>query len=142
MYAFAAYASMLHNMQIIEAALLYFALVFGLGFLLGAIRVPFVVPCLGVRKAELLEMPFMLVGIVLAAWFVVKQFVIPNTLFAYLSVGILALSLVLIAELLLVVCMQKQTIGQYIASRDAISGSVYLVLLLIFALMPVTVRQN
>ena len=126
-------------MQIIEAALVYFALVFGLGFLLGAIRVPFIVPRLGRRKAELLEMPFMLVGIILAARFLVKQFVLPNTIFAYLSVGMLALSLLIMAEGLLVICLHKQTIRQYIASRDSISGSAYLVLLIIFALMPLMV---
>ena len=129
-------------MQIIEAALVYFALVFGLGFLLGAIRVPFIVPRLGRRKAELLEMPFMLVGIILAARFLVKQFVLPNTIFAYLSVGMLALSLLIMAEGLLVICLQKQTIHQYIASRDSISGSVYAILLVIFALMPLIIMNN
>ena len=129
-------------MQIIEAALAYFGLVFGLGFILGAIRVPFIVPRLGVRRAELLEMPFMLVGIVLASQFVVKKFVLPYTTYAYLSVGILALSLVLIAEVLLVVWLQKQTIRQYIASRDSISGSVYMLLLIAFALMPLIIMNN
>lgn len=123
-------------MQIFEAALVYFALVFGLGFLLGAIRVSLIVPRLGVRRAELLEMPFMLLGIVLAARFVVKQFILPNTILAHLSVGIMALSLLLLAELLLVVMLQGGTVRQYLARRDPVSGSVYLILLLIFALMP------
>ena len=128
---------MVKTVQIIEAALVYFAMVFGLGFLLGAIRVPFIVPRLGVRNAELLEMPFMLVGIVFAAQFVLKKFILPNTTLAYLSVGILALSLVILAEILLVVVLQGSTVRQYLARRDAVSGSVYLVLLLIFACMPI-----
>ena len=141
MLAFATYAKLLDNMQVIEAALVYFALVFGLGFLLCSIRLPFIVPRLGTRKAELLEMPFMLLGIVLAARFVVKQFVLPYTILAYLSVGMLALSLVLIAELLLVVVLQGGTIRQYIARRDPVSGSTYLILLLIFAVMPLIIMQ-
>ncbi|MBP8296721.1 MAG: hypothetical protein KAX84_11480 [Burkholderiales bacterium] len=36
------------------AALTYFALVFAAGFVMGAVRVPFLVPRLGVRVAELL----------------------------------------------------------------------------------------
>jgi dolichyl-phosphate-mannose--protein O-mannosyl transferase len=128
--------------QITKAALVYFALVFGLGFLLGAIRVPFIVPRLGTRKAELLEMPFMLVGIILAARFVLKQFVLPNTILAYLSVGILALSLVLIAELLMVVALQGNTIKQYFKNRDSVSGSVYMLLLIVFALMPLIIMNN
>lgn len=81
-------------------------------------------------------MPFMLLGIVLAARFVVKQFILPNTILAHLSVGIMALSLLLLAELLLVVMLQGGTVRQYLARRDPVSGSVYLILLLIFALMP------
>lgn len=86
-----------------------------LGFLFGSIRVPLLVPRLGTRNAELLEMPFMLVAIVLAARFVVKQFVLPNTILAYLSVGMLGLSLVLSAEMLLLVVLQGGTIRQYMA---------------------------
>lgn len=89
--------------QIIQVALLYFALVFVLGFLLGAIRAPFIVPNFGVSMAEILEMPLMLVGIILAARFVFGQFVIPNSVFPDLSVGLLAFSLTLIAELLVFV---------------------------------------
>ena len=129
-------------MQVIEAALVYFALVFGLGFLLGSIRVPFIVPQLGTRNAELLEMPFMLVGIFLAARFIVKQFVLPKTILAYLSVGMLALSLTLLAEFLLVVVLQRGTIRQYFKSRDTVSGSAYILLLILFALMPLMILKN
>lgn len=142
MLAFATYAKLLNNIQVIEAVLVYFMLVFGLGFLLGSIRVPFIVPHLGTRKAELLEMPFMLVGILLAAHFVVTQFVLPHTILAYLSVGMLALSLMLIAEILLVVVLQGGTVRQYLAHRDVVSGSTYLMLLLIFALMPLIMMRN
>lgn len=53
--------------RILKSGFAYFALAFGAGFLLGAIRVPFLVPRLGVRSAELIEIPFMMVVIVLAA---------------------------------------------------------------------------
>ena len=129
-------------MQVIEAALVYFALVFGLGFLLGSIRVPFIVPQLGTRNAELLEMPFMLVGIFLAARFIVKQFVLPKTILAYLSVGMLALSLVLLAEILLIVVLQGGTVRGYLARRDVVSGSAYLILLLIFAFTPILMMHH
>lgn len=123
-------------MRSLKPALLYFALVLGTGFLLGMIRVPFLVPWLGERYAELLEMPFMLVAIVLAARFVVRRFALPVSLALRLQIGFLALALSVLAELLLAALLQGRSVAQYIASRDPVSGSVYLGMLLLFALMP------
>jgi hypothetical protein len=53
-----------------------------------------------------------------------------------LWVGFLALALSVCAELLLATVLQQQTLAQFIASRDKVSGSVYIALLLVFALMP------
>src|SRR5579883_2596395 len=54
-------------MRTLEAGLLYFALVFGTGFVLGTVRTLWIVPRLGDRTAELLEAPVMLAVIVAAA---------------------------------------------------------------------------
>jgi hypothetical protein len=45
---------------------IYFAIVFGVGFALGPIRVLCFEPRFGVRVAELIEAPFMFLAIVLA----------------------------------------------------------------------------
>ena len=58
----------------IKAGMTYFALVFGAGFVLGSIRVPFLVPRLGERAAELIEMPFMFVVILVSARFITNRF--------------------------------------------------------------------
>lgn len=123
-------------MHSLKAAVAYFGLVFGTGFVLGAIRVPFLVPRLGVRVAELIEMPLMLVAIVLAARYVARRLALPSTYGVRLSVGFLALALLVAAELLLTVALQRQSLGQYLASRDPVSGTVYLLALGLFALMP------
>jgi vancomycin permeability regulator SanA len=123
-------------MSRIKAILLYFVIVLGTGFALGLIRVPFLVPRLGERYAELLEMPIRLVVIVLGARHVVSRFKIAPVLAARLQVGFAALALSVAAELLLATVLQSQSLAQYIASRDPVSGAVYLVLLLVFALMP------
>ncbi len=44
-------------MQILKAGALYFALVLGAGFVLGPIRILWVVPRIGTRMAELMETP-------------------------------------------------------------------------------------
>jgi hypothetical protein len=118
-----------------RAALTYVALVFGTGFLLGAIRVTLLVPRLGMRTAELIEMPFMFVAIVLAARFVNRRFAL-STAGVRLGTGLVALGLLLGAEVLLAVVLQDRSLGAYIASRDPVSGTVYLAMLAVFALMP------
>jgi hypothetical protein len=123
-------------MRSFKSAVLYFALVLGTGFALGSIRVPLLVPRLGERYAELLEMPIMFIAIVLAARHVVRRFSLPASLSVRLRVGFAALFMSVLAELLLAALLQGRSVAQYIASRDPVSGSVYLVLLLLFALMP------
>jgi hypothetical protein len=54
-------------MRTIKAGVAYFVLVFGAGFILGSVRVPFLVPRLGERVAELIETPFMFVVVLLSA---------------------------------------------------------------------------
>jgi len=61
-------------LMILKAAVVYFVLVFGTGFVLGPIRILFLVPRFGVRVAELMEFPVMLVVIVLAARWLVRKF--------------------------------------------------------------------
>jgi len=122
--------------NIIRAALVYFALILGTGFLLGIVRVPFLVPRIGERWAELAEMPLMAVVIFLAAGYVLRKFPAIRMHDRSLFVGFLALALVVGAELGLVGALQSQSVGEYLANRDPVSGSVYLAMLVVFALMP------
>ena len=127
-------------MEILKASTVYFLYVFGTGFLLGCIRVPFLVPRLGARTAELIEMPFMASVIWFSSHSVVKQFTLAPTLAVRLAVGGIALLFALSAEVVFIKWMQANTISQYIASRDIISGLVFIVMLLGFALMPIWVH--
>jgi hypothetical protein len=120
----------------IQAGLAYFAMVLGSGFALGMIRVPFLVPRVGKRWAELAEMPIMAMVIYLAAGVILRQFPEVGSPGRSLFAGLLALALMIAAELALATVVQKLTPAEFIASRDKVSGSVYLVLLLLFAVMP------
>jgi hypothetical protein len=126
----------LRPMRSFKPAVLYFALVLGTGFVFGMIRVPFLVPRLGERYAELLEMPFMLVAIVLAARYVIKHFDLSPRTALRLQAGFAALAMSVLAELLLATVLQGRSLVEFIASRDPVSGVVYLAMLLVFALMP------
>lgn len=123
-------------LKTIKAGAAYFGIVFGAGFLLGCIRVPLLVPRLGVRTAELLEMPIQLVVIVFAARFVVRRFSVRYAPLTRLSVGLIALGLAVTAEVVLAILISGQPIRAYVAGRDPVSGAAYLLVLVIFALMP------
>lgn len=122
-------------MRILKASALYFALVFGAGFLLGSIRVSFLVPRLGERFAELLETPVMLLVVFVAARHVIRRpALVART--TRLLMGILALAFLVSAELLLAFAMTGASPSEYIASRDPISGPVFLAMLVVFAVLP------
>ena len=126
----------------LKAGVLYFGLVFAAGFVLGVFRVLWAVPALGTRGAELLESPVMLAVIFFAARWVVRRFALPPTLAARLGPGILALGLLLAAEFTVVLEVRGLTLAQYFAARDPISGTVYVVMLLLFALMPLAIARR
>ncbi len=129
-------------MQILRSGLLYFTLVFGVGFILGTIRTLWLVPRLGQRTAELIEEPIMFVVIVLASRWVIQRMRVLPRVSARLGVGFVALGLLLIAELGVTVGIQRLTLSQYIASRDPVAGTVYLIMLGVFAAMPVVVSRR
>lgn len=121
---------------IFRAAAEYFGIIFGVGFLLGMIRVPFLVPRIGERAAELFEMPLMFIAIFLAAGYIVRRYQARVSPTGWVFVGVLALVLMVCAEILLAVVLAGRGFAEYIASRDPVSGSVYIAMLLVFAAMP------
>lgn len=122
-------------MHVLKLALAYFAMVFAAGFILGALRVLVLVPQVGSRTAELLEMPLMLIAIGLGArW--VKQH--SNTTHAQtlLSIGLLALVFLLLAEVGVGVGLRGLSPLESLVNPDPISGTIYYILLGVFAIMP------
>ena len=126
-------------MTIVAAGVTYFLLVFGAGFILGPIRMTLLVPRIGERWAELLEMPVMLAVIIMASQWVVEHFSLPADVTLRLGTGCLALALLLAAEFSLVLRLRRMTIRDYLATRDPVSGTAYYLMLGVFALMPLFV---
>jgi hypothetical protein len=117
-------------------AIWYFGLVFAAGLVLGMIRVPLLVPLMGERMAELLEMPIMFAAIYRAAGFVGHRVGARLGTAGWVGVGAIALGMLVAAELLVAVVLADRGIAAYLASRDAVSGGVYIVMLGVFAAMP------
>lgn len=129
-------------MQILKGGVLYFAVVFGAGFLLGIARVLLVVPRVGERMAELMEAPLMLAVTFLAARWVVRRLALAPSPVIRLGVGGLALGLLLAVEFTIVLWLRGLTIGVYFASRDPVAGAVYGAALMAFAIMPLFVIRR
>jgi hypothetical protein len=129
-------------MLILRAAGTYFALVFGTGFVLGALRVTLLLSRLGERTAELLEMPFMTVAMVLAARSVVRRQLRGAGSGSLLTTGGIALALMLGAELGVGIGLQHRSLPEILGHRDPIAGSVYLALLLLYALLPLLLSRG
>jgi hypothetical protein len=124
--------------RIIKPAILYFVLVFAAGFILGTTRVLLVVPRIGTRTAELIETPVMLVISLLAARWIMGRFPVPALMTERIGIGVLGLAFLLAAECTFV-WLQGWPIGEYIATRDPVSGTAYVIALVLFAIMPLWV---
>lgn len=119
------------------AGLTYFAMVFGVGFILGTIRVLLLLPRLGERVAELIETPVMLTVIVVSARWVVSRFELTQPILHKLFAGLFALTLMLVMEFGVVLRLRDLSLAQYFALRDPISAAVYYFMLGLFAMMPI-----
>ena len=129
-------------MRIVKAGVLYFALVFGAGFVLGTIRTLWIVPRIGTRMSELMETPIMLVISIVAARWTVLRLAVPSVPSARLVMGGIALVLMLVAEFGFVLWLRGLSIREYLATRDPVSGTVYYVMLLVFAIMPLLLARR
>lgn len=129
-------------MQILKAGMLYFVVVFGAGFVLGTIRTLWVVPHVGTRIAELVEAPVMLVVTIMAAKWVVRHFAIPSVASMRLGMGGIGLALLLAAEIGLAPWLRGLSVREYLATRDPVSGTVYYLMLVVFAIMPLFVARR
>jgi hypothetical protein len=128
--------------RVLKPAAVYFGLVFGTGFVLGTLRVLWIVPRVGTRMAELLESPLMLLASVLAAGWVNRHFPGGDAPIARLGVGLTALALLLAAEIALGVALRGASVLEVLVNRDPVSGTVYFTLLGVFGALPWLLAQH
>ncbi len=129
-------------MRVVRLGGAYLAIVFLVGFVLGTVRVLWLVPRLGERSSELIETPFMIVASYAGARFVLNRTTRTLSNRHALAMGLIALGFLLTFELTFVLALRGLSLSDYLANRDPVSGSVYLVSLLLFALMPTFVQAH
>lgn len=109
---------------------------FAAGALLGPLRELALAPRIGRDAALLVEAPLMLAVIVLAARFVTRRLAMPADLRQRLTMGALALILLLAVELALGVLVRDRTVAAQIAAWASFFGALTWLLYLAFAAMP------
>jgi len=120
----------------IKAGILYFAIVFAAGFLLGTLRVFILLPLTGEFTAVALELPIMLIISWLACRRLVARFSVRAMVLQRLAMGVLAFCLLMLAELGLSVLAFNRSGAEYLALLQTAPGLLGLAGQIAFALFP------
>ena len=126
--------------RIAAASVLYFAMVFGAGMLLGPIRVFWLEPRLGKSIAVLCEMPFLLTAMVLAARWLPGLVRLSGARGPLAMAGVGALILQQLADFIVGIMLRGLTLSEQLQNFATPAGVIYAVALLLFAAMPVLVN--
>ena len=126
-------------MRALKAGVIYFLLVFTVGWALGPIRELWAVPHFGRMAAMLSEAVIMLVAMTVAARWVIRRFEVPQTLSDTLSIGLIAIGLLLPAEIAGVVWVRGLLLREYLASFVTPPRVISLLTFLVFGAMPTLV---
>ncbi len=126
-------------MAVLGAAVLYFAIVFGVGFVLGPVRIFWLEPRFGKTIAAVCEAPFLLIAMGLAAVWVRNRFGLANTR-GLIMVGVAALMLIILADTSLGFAMRGIAWADQISYLSTDAGRIYLALLMAFSAMPVALK--
>jgi hypothetical protein len=128
------------KMRIVGAAVLYFLIVYAVGFVLGPIRVYSLEPRLGETVATLCEAPFIIVAVMFAARKIPPRLNLAGNVKSLALMGFAALVLQQSADFALGAFARGIPPAQQINHLTTPAGLIYLVLLVTFAAMPVLIN--
>ena len=122
--------------QVLKAGTLYFLIAVGAEFVLEVIRLQVVALYVGERLAEMLEIPNVLLATIIGARWVVDRFKLPPLPGIRLSVGLVALILLLIVEGTVILPLHGISVTEYLAGQDPVVGIAPLGALGVLTVMP------
>lgn len=123
-------------MTAVKAGLVYFALVFVVGFALGTIRVLFLIPAVGETPAVLVETPIMLTISWIVCRLIVRRFAVPPVIRDRAVMGGFAFALLMIAEIAVAWLLGRRSVSAYLAHYVTLAGAIGLAGQLAFAAFP------
>jgi len=129
-------------MKILGAAILYFIIVFGVGFMLGPIRVFLLEPRIGNLAAVLCEAPFLLVAILVGSRVAPQVARLEPRKSALLAVGLIALVMQQIADVAVGLALRGMSLAEVVARFATAEGAIYAALLALFVAMPALVNRT
>jgi hypothetical protein len=123
-------------MRPILAGAAYFLIVFTIAFVLGALRVMFVVPAVGEVLATLGELPFMLAASWVTSAWLLRHWRMPSMATSAVM-GISAFALLMVAEAVGGILIFDRTLSAFVSSFGTAAGALGLAGQVAFALIPV-----
>ena len=120
----------------LRAGLVYFALIFAAGFLLGTLRVFVVLPHLGPTIAVLIELPVILAICWFAAKWIIEKLAVPAVAADRLLMGAIAFVLLMLAETVLAAAGVGQMLVGDLTILATPQGVIGLAGQMFFALFP------
>lgn len=120
----------------VKAAIVYFVLVFAVGFVLGTLRVLALEPMIGEVGAVIAETPIMLVISWLVCAGLIRRYKLPRGLATRLTMGGSAFVFLMSSEFGLSVLLLGRTLSEYFAHYETTAGMIGLFAQLAFALFP------
>ena len=127
-------------MRAVKAGVVYFVLMFAVGWILG-IRELWAVPHFGRVEATVVEAILMLIAMVVAARWAIRRFEVPHTFASTLSMGLISIGLLFPAEIAGIVWVRRLSVQEYTASLVTIPGNISLGLFLLFTAIPIVVGR-
>ena len=126
----------------LRAGALYFVVVFFIAFLLGTIRVLFVVPRLGEVNSVLLEAPIILAVSWFASRWTTAKFNVANEISPRLAMGVFAFALLMIVEFGVTTLVFRTPAAAYFAAFWSPQGAIGLIAQATFAFLPAVQRAR
>ena len=121
----------------LKAGLVYFALVFAVGFLFGTLRVFALAPRLGEALAAVIELPVMLAVSWIVCTRLITGFSVPSGLAPRVVMGGVAFGLLMVAEIGVSILAFGRTIFEHFETYRTATAMIGLMGQLAFALFPV-----
>ncbi len=120
----------------LKAGLLYSALIFSLGFVLGTLRELWLGPVFGRDAVVLIEGPFILLVSWFAAWWLVRRMPVASRVRDRLAMGATAFGLVMLGEAAVAVFSMGRTLAMHLQTYMTARGMLELSPQVAFALFP------